>query len=96
MLGRPLLQDLAEAPLGEDPLAGGDRQMRAAGDVGQHVDILALDGLFDEERLIRLQGLDQQLRRLRRMTAPWKSTAMSTSGPTASRIAANNSATRSI
>ena len=36
-----LLQHLAEAPLGEDALAGGDRQVRAAGDLGHDVVVLA-------------------------------------------------------
>ena len=58
-----LLQHFAEAPLGEDALAGGDGQMRAARDLGHEVVVLALHRLFDEHRLIRLQRLDQQLRR---------------------------------
>ena len=36
-----LLQHLAEAPLGEDALAGRDRQVRAAGDLGHDVVVLA-------------------------------------------------------
>ena len=60
-----LLQHLAEAPLGEDALAGGDRQVRAAGDLGHDVVVLAVDRLLDEHRLVRLQRLDQQLGRRR-------------------------------
>ena len=37
----PLLQHLAEAPLGEDALAGGDRQVGAARDLGHDVVVLA-------------------------------------------------------
>ena len=58
-----LLQDLAEAPLGEDALAGGDRQKGSPGDLGHHVVVLGLAWLLDEHRLIRLQRLDQQLGR---------------------------------
>ena len=59
--GGALLQDLAEAPLGEDPLAGGDRQVGPAGDLGHDVVVLRLAGLLDEHRLRRLDGLDQEL-----------------------------------
>ena len=63
--GRPLLQHLAEAPLGEQALAGGDRDRGRVGDVGQHVDVLALHRLLDEEGVVRLERLDQPLGRLR-------------------------------
>src|SRR5262249_4810125 len=62
---RSLRQHLAEAPLGKDPLAGGDWQVRAARDLRHDVMALAVDRLLDEHRLIRLQGPDQQLRRRR-------------------------------
>ncbi len=63
--GGTLFQNFAEAPLGEDALAGGDGQMGLARQIGQHIHILALDRLFDEERLIGLQRLDEQAGRLR-------------------------------
>ena len=59
-----LLQDLAESPLGEYAFARGDRQVGAPGDLGEHVDVLALDGLFHEEGLVGFEFLDEQLGRL--------------------------------
>ena len=47
-----LLQDFAESPLGENAFSRGDRQVGAPGDFGEHVDVLALDGLFHEKGLI--------------------------------------------
>ena len=63
--GCAFLQDFAEAPFGEDALAGGDGEVRAPRDVGQHVDVLALHRLLDKHRLVGFQPLDQQFGRLR-------------------------------
>src|SRR5262249_40709687 len=59
--GRLLFQDFAETPFREHALSGGDRQMGAAGDFRHDVVILRLARLLDEHRLVRLQGLDEDL-----------------------------------
>jgi len=60
--GGSLLQHFAETPLGEDAFARCDRQMRAARDLGHQIVILAVDRLFDEHRVVRLERLDEHLR----------------------------------
>src|SRR5262245_35095586 len=62
---RFLIENVPKTPFGENSLARGDRQMRLRGDGGHAFDILALDRLFDKERLIRLDRFDQQHGRLR-------------------------------
>ena len=44
--GSAFLQHLAEAPLGEDSLAGGNGQMRSSGDFRHHVVVLRLAGFL--------------------------------------------------
>ena len=60
-----LLQDLAESPLGEDALAGRQRNVRLLRQVRHHVDVQRLHDFFVEPRLIRLQRFDQQASRSR-------------------------------
>ncbi len=52
---RLLLQDLPETPFGEETLAGGNRNRRAAGDGRQRIDVLRQHRLLDKHRAVRLQ-----------------------------------------
>ena len=62
---RVLFQNLAEPPLRKNALTGGERNVRLLGEFRHDVHIQRLYHFFIEPGMIRLQRLDQQLRRRR-------------------------------
>ena len=58
--GSTFLKDLPEAPFGEDAFSCGYGKMGFSCQVSHHIHILAIDGLFDEEGLVRFECLDQE------------------------------------
>ena len=52
---RAFLQNLAEPPLGEDPLAGRDRDVRLPRHLRHHVDVQRLADLLIEPGMVRLE-----------------------------------------
>ena len=58
---RLLFENFAEASLGKDPFAGGNRQVRPASEFGHDFVILCLARLLDEHGFVRLQRFDQNL-----------------------------------
>ncbi len=56
-----LFEDFPESPFSKNALSGGNGQIGSPRNVSEDVHVLAVDRLFDEHRLIRLQSLEMNI-----------------------------------